>query len=170
MTAIQRRLKGIPRNFLTYDEAMEMSHFGAKVIYPPTMQPAMDKNIPIRILNTLHPSFKGTLIGRKNGGERYEIKGISSIDNISILLIQGSGMIGVAGIAKRVFGALADANVNVILISQASSEHSICIGVMPDSARQAKRSIEKSLLTKYRQNCNEEVTNDLSIVTVVELR
>lgn len=170
MTADPKKVKGafaIP--FLTYDEAMEMSHFGAKVIYPPTMQPAMDKSIPIRILNTLNPSFKGTLIGRKNGGERYEIKGISSIDNISILLIQGSGMIGVAGIAKRVFGALADANVNVILISQASSEHSICIGVMPDSARQAKRSIEKEFAYEIQAKIVNEVsvTNELSIVTVV---
>lgn len=170
MTADPRKVKGafsVPS--LTYDEAMEMSHFGAKVIYPPTMQPAMDRNVPIRIMNTMNPSFPGTLIGRKNENERFAIKGISSIDNISLLLIQGSGMIGVAGISKRVFGSLANMNINVILISQASSEHSICIAVMPDSAVKAKRCIEKEFKYEIQAKIVNEVsiTNDLSIVTVV---
>ncbi|MCK9628284.1 MAG: bifunctional aspartate kinase/homoserine dehydrogenase I [Bacteroidales bacterium] len=170
MTADPRKVKGafsVPS--LTYDEAMEMSHFGAKVIYPPTMQPAMDRNVPIRIMNTMNPSFPGTLIGRKSENERFAIKGISSIDNISMLLIQGSGMIGVAGISKRVFGSLANMNINVILISQASSEHSICIAVMPDSAVKAKRCIEKEFKYEIQAKIVNEVsiTNDLSIVTVV---
>lgn len=170
MTADPRKVKeAFSVSSLTYDEAMEMSHFGAKVIYPPTMQPAMDKNIPIRIMNTLNPSFPGTLIGRKSENERFAIKGISSIDNISLLLIQGSGMIGVAGISKRVFGSLANMNINVILISQASSEHSICIAVMPDSAIKAKRCIEKEFKYEIQAKIVNEVsiTNDLSIVTVV---
>ncbi len=170
MTADPRKVKeAFSVSSLTYDEAMEMSHFGAKVIYPPTMQPAMDKNIPIRIMNTLNPSFPGTLIGRKSENEKFAIKGISSIDNISLLLIQGSGMIGVAGISKRVFGSLANMNINVILISQASSEHSICIAVMPDSAIKAKRCIEKEFKYEIQAKIVNEVsiTNDLSIVTVV---
>ncbi len=170
MTADPRKVRdAFSVSTLTYDEAMEMSHFGAKVIYPPTMQPAMDRNVPIRIMNTLNPSFPGTLIGRKSENERFAIKGISSIDNISILLIQGSGMIGVAGISKRVFGSLANMNINVILISQASSEHSICIAVMPDSAVRAKRCIEKEFKYEIQAKIVNEVsiTNDLSIVTVV---
>lgn len=170
MTADPRKVRdAFSVSSLTYDEAMEMSHFGAKVIYPPTMQPAMDRNVPIRIMNTLNPSFPGTLIGRKSENERFAIKGISSIDNISILLIQGSGMIGVAGISKRVFGSLANMNINVILISQASSEHSICIAVMPDSAVRAKRCIEKEFKYEIQAKIVNEVsiTNDLSIVTVV---
>ena len=170
MTADPRKVKdAFSVSTLTYDEAMEMSHFGAKVIYPPTMQPAMDRNVPIRIMNTMNPSFPGTLIGRKNENERFAIKGISSIDNISLLLIQGSGMIGVAGISKRVFGSLANMNINVILISQASSEHSICIAVMPDSAVKAKRCIEKEFKYEIQAKIVNEVsiTNDLSIVTVV---
>jgi len=170
MTADPRKVKdAFSVSSLTYDEAMEMSHFGAKVIYPPTMQPAMDRNVPIRIMNTLNPSFPGTLIGRKSENERFAIKGISSIDNISLLLIQGSGMIGVAGISKRVFGSLANMNINVILISQASSEHSICIAVMPDSAVKAKRCIEKEFKYEIQAKIVNEVsiTNDLSIVTVV---
>ena len=170
MTADPRKVKdAFSVSSLTYDEAMEMSHFGAKVIYPPTMQPAMDRNVPIRIMNTLNPSFPGTLIGRKSENERFAIKGISSIDNISLLLIQGSGMIGVAGISKRVFGSLANMNINVILISQASSEHSICIAVMPDSAVKAKKCIEKEFKYEIQAKIVNEVsiTNDLSIVTVV---
>jgi len=170
MTADPRKVKGafsVPS--LTYDEAMEMSHFGAKVIYPPTMQPAMDKDVPIRIMNTMNPTFPGTVIGRKGEDKKFSIKGISSIDNISILLIQGSGMIGVAGISKRVFGALATVNISVILISQASSEHSICIAVMPESAAKAKRCIEKEFKYEIQAKIVNEVsvTSDLSILTVV---
>ena len=170
MTADPRKVKSaFSVSSMTYDEAMEMSHFGAKVIYPPTMQPAMDKDVPIRIMNTLNPSFPGTVISKKSEYEKFSIKGISSIDNISILLIQGSGMIGVTGISKRVFGALAASNISVILISQASSEHSICIAVMPEAASKAKRCIEKEFKYEIQAKIVNEVSisNDLSVITVV---
>ncbi|MEN6619868.1 MAG: bifunctional aspartate kinase/homoserine dehydrogenase I [Rikenellaceae bacterium] len=170
MTADPRKVKrAFSISFLTYDEAMEMSHFGAKVIYPQTMQPAMDKNIPIRIKNTFNPSFFGTVIGKSNGGENFPIKGISSIDDISILLIQGSGLIGVAGISKRLFGALANGNINVILISQASSEHSICVAILPENAVRAKKLIEEEFIFEIQAKIVNEVVveNNLSIVAVV---
>ncbi len=170
MTADPRKVKrafSIPT--LTYDEAMEMSHFGAKVIYPQTMQPAMDKSIPIRIMNTFNPGFPGTVIGKSTGEERFAIKGISSIDDISVLLVQGSGLMGVAGISKRLFGALANGKINVILISQASSEHSICVAVLPKSAGTAKMLIEEEFRYEIQAKIVNEVSveNNLSIVAVV---
>ena len=115
---------------LSYAEAMEMSHFGAKVIYPPTIQPALQKGIPIYIRNTFNPVFPGTLITKEQDPTfRSTIKGISSLSNISLIRIQGSGLMGVPGVSARLFGALGKEKINVILITQASSEHSICIAV-----------------------------------------
>ncbi len=170
MSADPRKVKeAFSIGSLTYEEAMEMSHFGAKVIYPPTMLPAMERGVPLRIMNTLNPGFKGTLIGKRNGDERFEIKGISSIDNISILLIQGSGLVGVTGISKRIFSALAQVNVNVVLISQASSEHSVCVAVMPNDSTKAKKSLHKELRYEIQMGLVNEVSvrEDLSIITVV---
>lgn len=126
---------------MSYEEAMEMAHFGARVIHPPTMQPLSEKKIPLRIKNTFNPTFEGTVIGAKISA-RFMITGLSSIDEIALLRIQGSGMIGVVGISQRLFGALARQKINVILISQASSEHSICIAVAPGDAEKAKETIE----------------------------
>jgi len=107
---------------LTYSEAMELSHFGAKVIYPPTILPVYQKNIPIHIKNTMNPLGDGTLISQsETTGKDHPIKGISSISGISLFTIQGLGMVGVTGISMRLFGALARKEINVILISQASS-------------------------------------------------
>ena len=115
---------------LSYAEAMEMSHFGAKVIYPPTIQPALQKGIPIYIRNTFNPVFPGTLITKEQDPTfRSTIKGISSLSNISLIRIQGSGLMGVPGVSARLFSALGKEKINVILITQASSEHSICIAV-----------------------------------------
>ncbi len=115
---------------ITYSEAMELSHFGAKVIYPPTILPVYQKGIPIQIKNTFEPENPGTKIvkGVKNGFDR-PIKGISSISGITLVTLQGIGMVGVTGISMRLFTALAKVNVNVILISQASSENSISVAI-----------------------------------------
>lgn len=111
---------------LSYAEAMELSHFGAKVIYPPTILPAYQKNIPITIKNTFNPEAPGTLIdGVKETPKPRQIKGISSIKNVSLLTVHGMGMVGVSGISMRLFASLAAMEINVILISQASSENSI---------------------------------------------
>jgi len=129
--------------YLSYDEAMELSHFGAKVIYPPTIKPVLQKNIPIRIKNTFNPDFEGTLISDEPPvKETNPVKGISSISSISLVTLQGAGMIGVAGIAGRLFSTLAKNEISVILISQASSEHSICFAINPDKDELAKQVIE----------------------------
>ncbi len=156
-------------NAVTYEEAMEMSHFGAKVIHPPTMKPALIKKIPIRIKNTFNPSFEGTLIAESEQETSFSVKGISSIDDITLLRITGSGMVGVVGVASRIFGALARASVNVILITQASSEHSVCFAVLPQHGKQSKKIIEEEFKWEIRDGMIDEVIvePDVSIIAVV---
>ena len=173
MTADPRKVKtAFPIPQLTYEEAMELSHFGAKVIHPPTMQPALDKNIPLRIKNTFNPGFSGTVIGSDSTQNGFNIQGISSIDSVALLQIQGSGMIGISGIAQRIFSALAREKINIIMISQASSEHSICLAILPDFARQAKTALEDEL--KYEMHyghVNEVVIEyEMAIIAVVGKR
>ncbi len=155
---------------MTFDEAMEMSHFGAKVIYPPTIQPALEEKIPIRIKNTFQPDFTGTVIRENQLVEsNWLIKGISSMEDVSLLRIQGSGMVGIAGIAARLFGALAKEKINIILITQASSEHSICFAVKPGDAKDAKKAIEDEFSLEMQAHLVDEiiVENELSIVAIV---
>ncbi|RCW38626.1 bifunctional aspartate kinase/homoserine dehydrogenase I [Marinilabilia salmonicolor] len=129
---------------LSYAEAMELSHFGAKVIYPPTILPAYQKKIPITIKNTFNPETPGTLIdGQKETPKPRQIKGISSIKNVSLLTVHGMGMVGVSGISMRLFASLAAEEINVILISQASSENSISIVIESDQSEKARKAIEK---------------------------
>ncbi|MGE5680268.1 MAG: bifunctional aspartate kinase/homoserine dehydrogenase I, partial [Bacillota bacterium] len=170
MTADPRKVKrAFALKSMTYEEAMEMSHFGAKVIHPPTMQPALNKKIPIRIKNTFNPEFAGTVIGKKNGSHNFSIKGISSIDNIALIRVQGSGMVGVPGVANRIFGALANRNISVFLITMASSEHSLCLALLPKFAAKAKEIIEKELKFEIRDKLVSEIVieTDLSIIAVV---
>jgi len=154
---------------LSYEEAMELSHFGAKVVYPPSLQPAMKANIPILIKNTFKPDEEGTKISDKSLPGPSIIKGISSIDNITLLTVRGSGMIGVTGISSRLFGALADAGVNIIMITQASSEHTITVAVLPGQADVAQQAIEEEFRYELRDDIIDEVKveNELSIVAVV---
>lgn len=135
--------KAFPLPVLSYTEAMELSYFGAKVIYPPTMVPAFLKKIPIVIRNTFNPSFPGTIIQHDSGNSDFPIKGISSINAVSVLNLSGSGMIGKAGFSGRLFTLLARKQINVILITQSSSEHSITFAVHPSDALRAKRLIEQ---------------------------
>jgi bifunctional aspartokinase / homoserine dehydrogenase 1 len=167
MTADPRKVEkafSIPR--MTYAEAMEMSHFGAKVIHPPTMQPALDHRIPLRIKNTFNPTFEGTLIGAVVPGNGFAIKGISSIDEIALIRMQGSGLVGVSGIGRRVFGALASRNINVFLTSQASSEYSLCMAVLPHQAVAAKQVIEEEFRHEMLDRFVEEVTIESGLSTV----
>ena len=154
---------------LSYEEAMELSHFGAQVIYPPTLQPAMQASIPILIKNTFKPDEVGTKISDESLPGPSIIKGISSIDNITLLTVRGSGMIGVSGISARIFGALADASINIILITQASSEHTICFAVLPTQAEAAQQAIERAFKYELRDGIIDEikVEHELSIVAVV---
>lgn len=123
---------------ISYQEAMELSHFGAKVIYPPTILPVMKKNIPTWIKNTFAPQDFGTVIQSEVDHTNGHIRGITSINNIALLSLEGSGMVGIPGFSKRLFETLANAQINVILITQGSSEHSICVGVEVSKVEQAK--------------------------------
>jgi aspartokinase/homoserine dehydrogenase 1 len=145
MTADPRlvsNVKIIPQ--ISYQEAMELSHFGAKVIYPPTIQPVSTKGIPTWIKNTFAPEDEGTVIQKEAAVNGNSIRGISSINNISLLSLEGSGMVGIPGFSKRLFEALAIKQVNVILITQGSSEHSICVGIDAANAAIAKRTIDEA--------------------------
>ncbi|MCO6432403.1 MAG: bifunctional aspartate kinase/homoserine dehydrogenase I [Deltaproteobacteria bacterium] len=170
MTADPRK---VPKAFyipcLTYEEMMELSHFGAKVIYPPTLQPALDFHIPVRIRNTFNPEFHGTVVAGDSSGHDFVITGISSIEKISLLRIEGSGMVGVAGIAMRLFGALARCDINIILITQASSEHTICLAVDPGSTAEARKVIESEFALEISSKLIDPVVieDGLSIVSVV---
>ena len=129
---------------ISYQEAMELSHFGAKVIYPPTIQPVMKKSIPVWIKNTFAPKDYGTLIEKDakiNGGS---VRGISSMNKMALLSLEGSGMVGIPGFSKRLFEALANENINVILITQSSSEHSICVAVDEANETHAKQAVDKA--------------------------
>jgi aspartokinase/homoserine dehydrogenase 1 len=128
---------------ISYQEAMELSHFGAKVIYPPTIQPVMKKNIPVWIKNTFAPSDYGTLIEKEVDKNGSSVRGISSMNKIALLSLEGSGMVGIPGFSKRLFEALAHAHINVILITQSSSEHSICVAVEEAAAGLAKETVDK---------------------------
>ncbi|WP_295792568.1 bifunctional aspartate kinase/homoserine dehydrogenase I [Mucilaginibacter sp.] len=144
MTADPRMVKkafSLPE--LTYTEAMELSYFGAKVIYPPTMIPAFLKKIPIVIKNTFEPEFEGTVIRHDCKPSNLPIKGISSINNISIINLEGSGMVGKSGFSGRLFSLLAREQINIILITQSSSEHSITFAVQPGDTERARQLIEQ---------------------------
>lgn len=131
-----------PIERLSYQEAMELSHFGAKVLYPPSLQPVLVLDIPIHIKNTTQPDAHGTIItSDKSNGFSKAAKGISNISNIALLTLQGNGMIGIPGFSKRLFETLAQEKINVIFITQASSEHSICFGIDESDASLAAESI-----------------------------
>jgi aspartokinase/homoserine dehydrogenase 1 len=127
---------------ISYYEAMELSHFGAKVIYPPTIQPVMTKGIPVLIKNTFAPQDAGTRIETIAEKDGANIRGISSISKIALLSLEGSGMVGIPGFSRRLFQTLAQHTINVILITQASSEHSICVGIDESAAQKAKEVID----------------------------
>ena len=134
-----------PIDKISYQEAMELSHFGAKVLYPPTVQPVLSLGIPIHIKNTLEPEAKGTIISNDdNRNTSKPVTGISNISNIALLTLQGSGMIGIPGFSKRLFETLSQEKINIILITQASSEHSICLGIDEKDAEVAKTAIDST--------------------------
>ena len=139
--SIVTQAKPIPK--LSYQEAMELSHFGAKVLYPPTIQPLIEKKIPVIIKNTFDNKSPGTIISADcNTQEKNVVKGISHIDNVSLINLEGSGMVGIPGFSQRLFHSLSSNNINIIMITQASSEHSICIGLIKDDSEKAKKIID----------------------------
>ncbi|NRB51187.1 MAG: bifunctional aspartate kinase/homoserine dehydrogenase I [Saprospiraceae bacterium] len=170
LTADPRKVKKaftIPT--MTYAEAMEMSHFGAKVIYPPTLQPALQKGIPLYIKNTFNPDFSGTLISEKPDLQGAAVKGISSIGDVALLTLSGSGLFGVPGIAARLFNSLAQAEINVILITQGSSEHAISFAIQPRWANKARQIVSKAFEYEMQMGIVNpiKVEEDLSVVAII---
>lgn len=161
--------KAFSLSVLSYTEAMELSYFGAKVIYPPTMIPAFLKKIPLVIRNTFEPTFPGTVIQFESGKSEFPIKGISSISDISVINLAGSGMIGKSGFSGRLFTLLAREQINVVLITQSSSEHSITFAVHPDDAAKAVTLIgaEFELELEANKLTIPTVENDLSVLAIV---
>ena len=154
---------------LSYTEAMELSYFGAKVIYPPTMIPAFLKKIPIVIRNTFEPDFSGTVIQFDSGKTALPIKGISSISDISVINLSGSGMIGKSGFSGRLFTLLAREQINVVLITQSSSEHSITFAVNPSDAKRAIQLIEMEFELEIQANklVIPAIEENLSVLAIV---
>lgn len=154
---------------LTYEEAMELAHAGAKVIFPPAMIPALYKQIPIVIKNTFHPELPGTRVSESRKLAGQITVGLSSVSNVSLLRMQGAGMVGVKGINARLFTCLADKGISIMLVSQAFSEHSTCFALKPEETDLALMLIddefEKELQAKYIDSIR--VENELSLIAVV---
>ncbi|HEY7057755.1 MAG TPA: bifunctional aspartate kinase/homoserine dehydrogenase I, partial [Vicinamibacterales bacterium] len=153
---------------LSYEEAMELAYFGAKVIHPQTMAPAVAKEIPIWIRNTFAPANEGTLICA-HPTSNHQVKGITSIDGLALVNVEGAGMIGVPGTAQRLFGALREHGVSVVLISQASSEHSICFAIPVKEAERAATVVRDTFRNELEQGQlqNVDVSSGCSILSVV---
>ena len=168
-TANPRVVKqAFPISEISYEEAMELSHFGAKVLYPPTIQPALRKEIAIRIKNTFDPESAGTLICKSPENEN-EVKGISHIEDISLITLEGAGMIGIPGFSKRLFETLSVAKINVIFITQASSEHSICVGIYENDAARAKDLLDHTFNVEIEKKKIKPiiVEKNLAIIAIV---
>ena len=158
---------------ISYSEAMELSHFGAKVLYPPTIQPVMSKNIPLYIKNTFAPEMPGTIVGGKLKEvqiiREHIVSGISSVNNIALISLEGSGMIGIPGFSKRLFEALSQERINVVLITQSSSEHSICVAIDQRYLERARLAVDKAFADEITLKKVEPLKAEvnLSIVALV---
>ncbi len=159
--------KAIP--YISYKEALELSHFGAKVIFPPTIRPVVSKGIPVWIKNTFAPDDHGTLIENYPPANTSRVRGLSNSNNIALISLEGSGMIGVPGFSKRMFGALAQANVNIILITQASSVHTMCIAIEEADAAKAKEAVDATFVYEISLGTIDplQVEKGYSIITLV---
>ena len=169
-TANPKLVKGAyPIATISYQEAMELSHFGAKVLYPPTVQPVLKKEIPMVIKNTFDADAAGTYISKNNNESKTLIKGISHINEVSLITLEGNGMIGIPGFSKRLFETLSQEKINVTLITQASSEHSICIGINDADAEKAKQIIDEAFAYEIALGKVEplQVESGLAIVALV---
>ena len=154
---------------LSYEEAMELSHFGAKVLYPPTIQPVLDKEIPIVIKNTFSPEDAGTHVSRNTNGKEKTVRGISHVGNISLISLEGPGLIGIPGISKRFFETLSLEDISVVLITQASSEHSICVGISNSDVEKAKHALENTFAFEMQNHRIKplQIEENLAIVALV---
>lgn len=173
MTANPKMVRNArPIDNLSYEEAMELSHFGAKVIYPPTIQPVLDAKIPVWIKNTFVHSDPGTCITVDGSESDYPVRGISSIEEVVLCTLSGSGMVAVPNFSYRLFSVLSRHSINVIMITQASSEHTITVGIAKNDAELAKNAIETEFSNEIRlRKVNPlHVEFDLSIIALVGTR
>lgn len=156
---------------LSYQEASELAYFGAKVVHPATMSPAIEDGIPIWIRNTFKPTLPGSRIGNTSPAKKTQtpIKGFATIDGMALVNVEGTGMIGVPGVAQRIFGALREVGVSVVMISQASSEHSICFAIPSAQAALAKKTVEHAFFAElhHGQIQTVDVSADCSILAAV---
>lgn len=170
LTADPRKVKqAFPVAEMTYEEAMEMSHFGAKVIYPPTIMPALQKEIPIRIKNSFNPEAPGTLISNQAKSNGYTVKGIASISQVSLLNLDGTGLFSASTMASRLFDVLSRKNIDPFLITQGSSQHSISLAMPPEEAKIAKAGLEAEFSLELKANLIRPLVleNDLAIIAAV---
>ncbi|GAB5399084.1 MAG: bifunctional aspartate kinase/homoserine dehydrogenase I [Aureisphaera sp.] len=161
--------QAFPIEKLSYQEAMELSHFGAKVLYPPTIRPVLERRIPIVIKNTFDPEASGTFIHEQTQTDNGPVKGISHLPDIALLTLEGNGMVGIPGISRRLFEALSSAKVNVIMITQASSEHSICLGVKSEDVQAAVQVIDSEFAFEISLGTVDPVISEVdhAIISVV---
>lgn len=154
---------------VSYEEALELSHFGAKVLYPPSIQPALDLGIPISVKNTFDPDGPSTLVTKEWDQQKHLIRGISSIKDIALLTLTGNSMVGIPSFSFRLFKALSETSINVILITQASSEHSICVGIANEDADSAIEAVSEEFQTELELHKLDPVVveSDLSILALV---
>ena len=162
-----KQAKAIPH--ISYEEAMELSHFGAKVLYPPTIQPVLAKGISIQIKNTFNPSDPGTIITKNRNEKGKTVRGITHVEHIALLSLEGPGMVGIPGISKRFFEVLFLSNISVVLITQASSEHSICVGISEADVVVAEQAVNEAF--EYEMSSGKinpvVVEKDLAIIALV---
>ena len=153
---------------VSYQEATELAYFGAKVVHPSTMAPAIENKIPIWIRNTFNPASRGTRIGEQAGSD-HAVKGFATVDNMALINVEGTGMMGVPGVANRLFGALGEVGVSVVMISQASSEHSICFAIPGAQAALARKTVERAFFAELHHNQIQtvDVTENCSILAAV---
>lgn len=158
-----------PIEHISYHEAMELSHFGAKVLFSPTIQPVLEKQIPIRIKNTFEPEAQGTYITKNTNGAANPAKGISHVENVALITIEGSGMIGIPGFTKRILEVLANAGINVSLVTQASSEHFLCMGIDSKDVAEAKELFEEAFAYDLAQGIVDPliIEDGLAIIALV---
>ncbi len=154
---------------MSYNEAMELAYFGARVIHPQTMGPAVEHGIPLRIRSSFEPALPGTVVGVADTRSAFAVKGITAVEDVALINLEGAGMIGVPGTADRLFGALREVVVSVIMISQGSSEHSICFAVPSSGAALALAAARRAFATELARGQVQsiEASYDCSILAVV---
>ena len=164
---IDKRARVLP--YISYQEVGELAFYGAKVLHPKTVQPILNKNIPMRVRNTFNPTFEGTLIGQDSAPSATIVKAVTAVRNVGLLTVSGRGMIGVPGIAGRAFLSTAHAGANILMISQASSEQSFCFVVLDDRSQAVKTALEQEFEAEIAQRNIEHIDllEDIVILTVV---